>query len=122
VERIQVKAGEALIQQGAAATDLYFVESGSLTAQLELEGQPVVRLARVGAGSVVGELGFYTGGVRTASVIAADDCLVGRISVEGVARIERDDPDLALALHRAMVRLVSHRLARANDAVRALID
>jgi SulP family sulfate permease len=122
VERVEVKAGEALIQQGTAATDLFIVESGSLTAQLELEGEPIARLARVGTGSVVGELGFYTGELRTASVVAATDCVVERVSVEAVARMEREDPDLALALHRAMVRLVSDRLARANDAVRALID
>jgi len=122
IERIEVKAGEALIQQGTAATDLFIVESGSLTAQLEVEGRPIARLARVGTGSVVGELGFYTGEVRTASVVAATDCVVERVSVEAVARMEREDPDLALALHRAMVRLVSDRLARANDAVRALID
>ncbi|NNL97994.1 MAG: cyclic nucleotide-binding domain-containing protein, partial [Acidimicrobiia bacterium] len=122
VERVEVKAGEALIQQGTAATDLFIVESGSLTAQLELEGQPIARLARVGTGSVVGELGFYTGELRTASVLATTDCVVERVGVEAVARMEREDPDLALALHRAMVRLVSDRLARANDAVRALID
>jgi SulP family sulfate permease len=122
VESIEVKAGDALIRQGSAATDLFIVVSGTLTAQLEVEGQAIARLARVGPGSVVGELGFYTGEVRTASVVATDDCIVERVSQEAVARMERDDPDLALALHRAMVRLVSDRLARANDAVRALID
>jgi hypothetical protein len=48
--------------------------------------------------------------------------VVERVSQEAIERMERDDPQLAMALHRAMVRLVSDRLARANDAVRALID
>jgi len=122
VERIEVAAGEALIHQGAAATDLFIVVTGSLTTQLEIAGQPVVRLARVGSGSVVGELGFYTGELRTASVVATEDCVVERVSQEALGRMERDDPALAMALHRAMVLLVSDRLARANDAVRALID
>jgi SulP family sulfate permease len=73
VETFEVKSAEAVIRQGDAATDRFIVVSGSLTTQLEVEGRPVVRLARVGAGSVVGELGLYTGDASTASVVAAED-------------------------------------------------
>jgi SulP family sulfate permease len=122
VETIQVPSGDAVIRQGDAASDLFIVVSGTLTTLLDVDGEPAVRLARVGAGSVVGEIGLYTGETRSASVVAEEDCVVERLSADAVARMERDDPDLAMALHRSMVRLVSDRLARANEAVRALID
>ena len=67
-------------------------------------------------------MGLYTGEIRSASVVADTDCVVERLSAESMERMEAEDPELALALHRAMVKLVADRLARANESVRALID
>ena len=122
VTRCEVSAGETLIRQGDHGGEMYAVVSGSLTVQLQLGGGRVSRLARVGPGAVVGEMGLYTGSSRTASVIAATDSIVECLTEESLVAMERDDPDLAASTHRAIVVLLSERLARANDAVRSLLE
>ena len=65
LERQQLAGGECLIQQGDPPDDMYFLESGQVTAQIEQEGHPAHRLETMRGGpTVVGELGFYLGDER----------------------------------------------------------
>ena len=61
LDHMQVSAGYYLIRQGDASDDLYFIESGSATAQFELDDGRSVRLRTVHGGTVVGEVGLYLG-------------------------------------------------------------
>ena len=71
----QVPRGEVLIRQGDASDDLFLVLSGRFTV---LSGD--VPVAEIGAGEPIGELAFFSGGLRTATVIAArDSCISSRI-------------------------------------------
>jgi SulP family sulfate permease len=49
--------------------------------------------------------------MRTASVIADQPTRVYRLTTEALRRMERQDPDLAAALHRYMVSLLADRLS-----------
>ncbi len=60
-ERRVIAAGEYLIRQAEPANAIYFVESGQMTAQLEPPGKAPLRLETMGAGHVIGELGFFSG-------------------------------------------------------------
>ena len=72
---LRVGRGEVLIQQNAISKAIYFVLAGRF--RIERDGQTV---GHIEAGSVVGEIGFFTGGVRTASVVAFRDSLVLRLT------------------------------------------
>ncbi|MBL8335385.1 MAG: cyclic nucleotide-binding domain-containing protein, partial [Rhodoferax sp.] len=61
--------GQVLITQGAEDRTLYFIESGMLTVHFE-DATGKIRLAAVGAGSVVGEGGFFSYMARSATVQA----------------------------------------------------
>lgn len=122
VERKDLDTGDVLIQQGDPPGEMYLVVSGGFTTQLELADGTVTRLARVGPGSIVGEVGLYTGENRTASVIATEPSTVDRIGAEALTAMEHDDPELASAVNRCIVGLLADRLARSNDTVRALLD
>jgi CRP/FNR family cyclic AMP-dependent transcriptional regulator len=65
--------GQVLITQGAEDRTLYFVESGMLTVHFE-DATGKIRLAAVGAGSVVGEGGFFSYMARSATVQAGSAC------------------------------------------------
>lgn len=122
LERLSVAAGQRIIQQGATAADLYFIESGQVTVRVELDNGHSTRLRTMGPGTVVGEIGLYLRQVRTASVVADEPSVVHRLSDEALKRMERNDPHTAAALHRFMVHMLAERVANTNKTLQALLD
>jgi sulfate permease, SulP family len=120
-ERLEVMPGHALMQQGDAPDVLYFVESGQVTARLEGEEHAPVRLETMRGGSVVGELGFYTGADRSASVIADEPSTVYRLTRERLEQMTQQDPELASTFHKLIVRLMAERVLHLVRVVEALL-
>jgi sulfate permease, SulP family len=122
LERIELGAGEVLIEQGTCSADVYLLETGQLTVELAGEGRDAVRLRTLMPGAVVGEASFYVGTPRTASVIADLDSVVLRLSAHAMAEMERLEPELALHLHRWFAGLLAARLGDTLETVNALLD
>lgn len=120
LEPRQVAAGEYLIRQGDAPDDLYFIESGQVTAQLDTDGGSPVRLETMRGGRSVGELGFYLGTQRSASIVADRPSVVYRLTQAKLAEIEETDPAAAYAFHRIIVHLLGERVLHLVRAVDAL--
>ena len=120
MERIEMVAGDRLIEQGVEADHLYFTESGQLTAQLESADGLPMRLETMRGGRVVGELGFYLGTRRSAAVVADEPTVVYRLSRAKLTEIERDDPEAAHALHRIIIHLLGERVLQMVRTVEAL--
>jgi len=120
LERCEMAPGTHLIVQGDAPDSLFFIESGQITAQLEYPDREPVRLETMGSGRVVGEIGFYLGQARTASVVADVPSIVYRLSRETLTRMEHESPETASALHRVIVHLLSERLTHMIGTVNAL--
>ena len=87
---------------------------------LERDGAPDLRLRTMLGRTVIGEMAFYAGGLRSASVIADEESEVYALTREAFAAMEREDPAAAAKLHRFVVRILSDRLAFANREVAAL--
>jgi SulP family sulfate permease len=122
LERIEIPAGQYLIREGDPPSDMYFIESGMLTAQLERKDGELVRLRGMRGGTTVGEIGLYLGAPRTASVIASETSVVFRLSEEELNRMRREDPDVAATLHEWIARMLAERLAANNRTIEALMD
>ncbi len=122
LERQEIAEGTTLIRQGDQSEDLYFIESGQVTAQLEMDGGETVRLRTLGAGTVVGEVSLYLGETRSASVVTVEPGVVYRLSEEALLRMAERDPDLASAFHRFIASLMAERLADNNRTLEALLD
>ena len=122
LERIEIPAGQYLMRKGDPPSDMYFIESGMLTAQLEGADGELVRLRSMRGGTTVGEMGIYLGAPRTASVVASETSVVFRLSEEGLNRMRRDDPDVAATLHEWIARMLAERLAENNRTIEALMD
>jgi LmbE family N-acetylglucosaminyl deacetylase len=71
-------AGSYILEQGEAATAMYFVLTGEVEVSEEDQAGNVRVVGRSGAGEFLGETGVVTGEPRNAHVVAVDDvtCLV----------------------------------------------
>lgn len=100
---------QILITQGSQDRTLYFVESGSLSVHYE-DKTAQIRLAIVGAGSVLGEGGFFSHMPRNATVQAATECSMWSITPMRFAELSQRMPAAALALAMALGAIVCQRM------------
>lgn len=122
MERIECMAGITLIEQGSPADDIYFIESGRVSIYLEREGGTPIRVRKMAAGTVTGELGIYLGGRRTASVVTDTPTVVYKLSRTRLEEMTDQAPELAATFHRSMAELIATRLAHSNNTLRAVFD
>ncbi len=122
LERVEVKEGSYLMRQGDQPDEMYFVESGLVSAQLDLPDGKTIRLSSMRGGVTVGEMGMYLGGERTASVVADRNSVVYRLSSQALKEMEMHDPKVAALLHQWIARLLAERLAENNRTIEALLD
>ncbi len=115
-----VSGGETLCRDGDFSDAIYFVESGSLDIVKITGGNAQLRLARLSKGAMVGEMAFYTGEARTASIFAAIDSSVQILHKDALQRMRIAHPDLAKRFDHMVIRKVSESLTRANRLIATL--
>ncbi|MYE77379.1 MAG: hypothetical protein F4243_00020 [Chloroflexi bacterium] len=74
------------------------------------------------AGVVIGEVGFYLGEARSASIVATEAGVLQRLSHESLRRMGSEDPQTATAVHVLIASILSERLSTTNQLVRELVD
>jgi SulP family sulfate permease len=121
MERTDVLGGYCLIRQGDPPRGLYIVEAGQVTAQREFGDGQVMRLRKMGPGTVVGEMGLYLGSEASASIVTNQPSTVYYLSRANLARLEETEPKVAAAFHKYIAQLLSERVSFANDALQALL-
>lgn len=108
-EVAEFSAGEVLITEGAADTDVYFIISGSFS--IIVKGQVVAKRA---AGDSVGEMSAIEPTIpRSATVVADDTCVVAKVSEENFVRIANQYP----ILWRSIAQELSKRLLQRNSLI-----
>lgn len=122
LEKRAVNQGEYLMRQGDRPDEMYFIEAGLVTAQLELPDEKIMRLRSMRGGTTVGEMGMYLGNTRTASVVAERTSIVYRLSKKALKEMEKKDPEVAALLHQWIASLLAERLAENNRTIEALLD
>lgn len=115
-------AGARLASQGEPGDAMFLVESGRVGVYLRLDEHGALkRLHSYGPGTLLGEMGLYTRDPRSADMIAEEESRVLRLAADSVAALEKDRPELALKLHRHVVRTLAERLRATNEEVRLLL-
>jgi SulP family sulfate permease len=109
------------MRQGDQPDEMYFIEAGLISAQLELPDGKIMRLRSMRGGTTVGEMGMYLGNVRTASVVAGRPSTVYKLSGNSLREMEKDDPEIAAFLHQWIASLLAERLADNNRTIEALL-
>jgi len=92
-EIINVRAGEAIIEEGGEGNDIYVIRVGSMVVEKQIGGKPVF-LSYLPAGSYVGEMTLIAGGYRTATVKAAIKSEAIRINGDAFKKVLDAHPDL----------------------------
>ena len=118
--RHEFTPGDYLMKEGDPADFMYFIESGQVTAHLGAPGKNPIRLETMQGGRTVGELGFYLGAPRSASVIVDQPSVIYVLSKEALKKMEAQDPEIASIFHRAMVLLLSERVTHLSRTVGTL--
>ena len=122
LERREVQVGEYLMKQNEASDEMYFIESGMVSVEIEMPNQKRLRVRTIRGGATVGEMGIYLGGLRTASVVASRHSVVYRLSLQALKQMRQNDPEVAALFHEWIARLLAERVADNNRMFEALMD
>jgi len=121
MQREELSNGEFLFHQGEPSDSIVLQASGCVAITiLDEHGRPI-RLRRMLGHTIVGEMGFYRGVPRAASVIAEEPTVIYRLTREDFDKMQIEDPPAAAALHKLIIRLLSDRLDFANREISALL-
>src|SRR5688572_14037594 len=94
-EQLAVPRGGILIRQGDPSDAFYFVLSGRFTVHTKGTVEPIAEIAQ---GQPIGEIGFFAGLARTATVVALRDSSVLAFTREHFQRISDSSPGIRDAL------------------------
>ncbi|WP_086480198.1 SLC26A/SulP transporter family protein [Oceanospirillum sanctuarii] len=121
-EPVDAKAGETFIKQGDKADSLYLITKGKVDIELEIGEENRQRLKTMMPGTIIGEMGVYTGGIRTASATAVVDTQLMRLTAKSLQEMEAHNQLMAVRLHRFVVMLLTQRLSDSNKVLEELFD
>jgi len=113
------RTSEVVIQRGALDRALNFVVGGTLEVGVtQVDGVSVAPLAKITAGSVVGEQSFFDGQPRSTNVYAITDGELLRLEYDEFVRFSEEEVALARDLLFALARVLSSRLRNTTFRVR----
>jgi small-conductance mechanosensitive channel len=97
-------AGEVIMGQGDDSRELYIIERGEVVVLLARPGdESAIAVARLGPGSLFGEMALVTGDRRQATVRAATACNLVEVGPEAMHQALERSPDLAERLSAVLV-------------------
>lgn len=120
LDRVAVPAGEVLFRYGDPSESLVFLEKGRLAAEVPAADGSPREVASFLPGAIVGEIGFYAGSARTATVRAVTDCTICLIEQNQIAALVAANPTDVAEFHRALAALLARRLSRTTALVIAI--
>jgi len=120
--RANAPEGHIVVQQGEPVPGLYLIERGRATVYREMQNGQKLRIRTLGAGTVIGETGLYTGAPASATVIIDVPSEIYLLTPEGLAKMEAEAPALASSFHHYIVQLLGQRLQYTTASVQALLE
>jgi CRP-like cAMP-binding protein len=113
----EVSAGLALVQAGEVDRALYLLIDGTVGVRMPREESA---FKTIDAPSVLGELAFFDGAPRSATLDALTDVQVVRIDMECFRQLSDNEPALAEAMLLDLARILALRLRMASDVIERL--
>ena len=90
---LEIEAGATLLREGDFGYAMFAITSGTASV---VQGDHVLRT--LGPGDVFGEIAVFSGGRRSASVVATSPMQLVTVLNRDMWRLERDVPDVAAAI------------------------
>lgn len=118
--RQDLSAGSILYVQDSPSDTIDLVVAGSVAVVVHSDiGLPLL-IRRMDRKTVVGEMGFFRGNPRRATVSVDGNSLVYTLTRDAYDRLSAEDPPLAAAFLEFIVRALADRLEFANRGIAAL--
>ncbi|PWC77695.1 hypothetical protein TSH64_25310 [Azospirillum sp. TSH64] len=117
LDTLHLEPDEVLIRAGEAASDVFIIGRGRVKVQIALPDGRSLRLRTMTAGAVVGEIALLLGQTRGADVVVETPATIHRLTAATLARLEREDPELALVLHRILATTLAQKVTLANRLI-----
>ncbi len=116
-EPISLSVGEHLIEDGSPSDEMYFLASGRGAVCINGPSGSPLRIATIGPGAIVGELAFYLGKPRSASILVESPMTAWRFSRASLARLKAEMPALGFRFHEGLAAMMAARLTATNRLV-----
>ena len=107
---VNLQRGEVLVRQNTPSDSVFVVVSGRF--EVWVQGQPCA-INEIGVGEPIGETGFFSGMLRTATIIAARDSVVLELDRPSFDCIARQVPAIYQTLLSALARRMADNSGRA---------
>lgn len=88
---VSYKQGTLVNTRQNTTQNFYYVEKGRIEVSY-LDDKTRIIVALIGAGSFLGEAGFFDGGARTRDIMAVEDTRLQVFTLENMERFQQDDP------------------------------
>ncbi len=116
-EVTRVNEGAVLFNEGDETDALYFLEEGEIRLDVSTDDIDTdAVLGFVTPGELIGDVGVVSGAPRAATATGVTQCQLRRIDVATIRRIESEDPQRAVRVHRLLAESVAARLQEANSS------
>jgi CRP/FNR family cyclic AMP-dependent transcriptional regulator len=113
----QVDEGLAVVQAGERDRALYLLTEGTVGVRLPRDEGA---FKTIDAPSVLGELAFFDGFPRSATLDAVTDCQVVRIDLKAFDNLHEHEPAIAHMMLRDLARILALRLRLASAVIAEL--
>jgi predicted acylesterase/phospholipase RssA/CRP-like cAMP-binding protein len=108
LDMVERSAGERLLTKGETANAVYVIAAGTLRAVAIREDGSELTLSEFGPGELAGEMAILTGGgVYSASVLAAADCVLVRVPRTSFEHIIKTLPQVVQELSEGVRRRIA---------------
>jgi eukaryotic-like serine/threonine-protein kinase len=117
-ETCSYRDGDVIVTEGEPGDTAYILESGACEVFRQIDGQRSL-VRRLEAGDVFGEMAVFSGGVRTATIVAVGDVVVKLITGASLNR-ELDRNPWVAAFVRSLARMLRETEERSSRPPRPI--
>ena len=110
----KIEEGEAIFNEGDAGTFMCIVNSGNVSVLKANLDEEAVEIASLRKGRTFGEMAVLDGERRSATCVAATDCILLTLSRDSLDKMLVDVPKTAAKVIRAVAVSLSKRLRMAD--------
>lgn len=111
---LRAQAGETIVKEGEAGTDLFLVLSGAVAVRRYVNDEPR-NLVELKSGEIFGEVAFLGDFPRTADIVAVSPSEIFSLSREAFLRIGATAPTAAFGIVMNIALALCHRLATTTE-------
>ncbi len=122
VRKLSVETGQKLFAAGDEGNHMCIVLRGEVEARLQTTRHHYKRLGKYGPGTFFGEVAFLDPGPRTADMVVMAPTELLELDRDGLERLERERPDVAVALLLTLGRMQGHYLRQTAEEIQRMAN